>query len=81
MVLVGDVADKTAILIDDMADTCGTVLLAAQKYVTMSNFVVVCKQVELFFVCTQVIDVFVCTQVICFVCTQVIDVFVCTQVK
>ena len=81
MVLVGDVADKTAILIDDMADTCGTVLLAAQKYVTMSNFVVVCKQVELFFVCTQVIDVFVCTQVIdVLVCTQVIC-FVCTQVK
>ena len=33
MVLVGDVNEKTAILIDDMADTCGTVLLAAQKYV------------------------------------------------
>jgi ribose-phosphate pyrophosphokinase len=31
MVLVGDVNEKTAILIDDMADTCGTVLLAAQK--------------------------------------------------
>lgn len=27
MVLVGDVQDKTAILVDDMADTCGTVRL------------------------------------------------------
>jgi ribose-phosphate pyrophosphokinase len=26
MVLVGDVKDKTAILVDDMADTCGTVI-------------------------------------------------------
>ncbi|KAI9824602.1 MAG: hypothetical protein M1832_001692 [Thelocarpon impressellum] len=29
MVLVGDVADKTAILVDDMADTCGTLVKAA----------------------------------------------------
>lgn len=34
MVLVGDVKGKTAILVDDMADTCGTVCLAAEKYVT-----------------------------------------------
>lgn len=27
MVLVGDVVDKVAILVDDMADTCGTVRL------------------------------------------------------
>lgn len=31
MVLVGDVTDKTAILVDDMADTCGTLGLACQK--------------------------------------------------
>ncbi|KAI4524974.1 phosphoribosyl pyrophosphokinase [Schizophyllum commune Loenen D] len=30
MVLVGHVRDKTAILVDDMADTCGTLCLAAQ---------------------------------------------------
>ncbi|OMJ11278.1 Ribose-phosphate pyrophosphokinase 2 [Smittium culicis] len=30
MVLVGDVAGKTAILVDDMADTCGTLGLAAK---------------------------------------------------
>jgi hypoxanthine phosphoribosyltransferase len=34
MVLVGGVKGKTAILVDDMADTCGTVCLAAEKYVT-----------------------------------------------
>ncbi|XP_076319121.1 ribose-phosphate pyrophosphokinase 2 isoform X1 [Tachypleus tridentatus] len=31
MVLVGDVKDKIAILVDDMADTCGTVCHAADK--------------------------------------------------
>jgi ribose-phosphate pyrophosphokinase len=31
MVLVGDVTDKVAILVDDMADTCGTIVLAAEK--------------------------------------------------
>lgn len=31
MVLVGDVKDRTAILVDDMADTCGTIVHAAQK--------------------------------------------------
>ena len=30
MVLVGHVQGKTAILVDDMADTCGTLCLAAQ---------------------------------------------------
>lgn len=30
MVLVGNVADKIAILVDDMADTCGTLVLAAK---------------------------------------------------
>jgi len=30
MVLVGNVAEKTAILVDDMADTCGTLGLAAE---------------------------------------------------
>lgn len=29
MVLVGDVRNKTAILVDDMADTCGTLVKAA----------------------------------------------------
>ncbi|CAH1778388.1 unnamed protein product [Owenia fusiformis] len=31
MVLVGDVKDRIAILVDDMADTCGTVCHAAEK--------------------------------------------------
>ncbi len=31
MVLVGDVKDRVAILVDDMADTCGTVCEAARK--------------------------------------------------
>ena len=30
MVLVGDVVDKIAILVDDMADTCGTLAKAAE---------------------------------------------------
>jgi len=33
MVLVGHVKDKIAILVDDMADTCGTICLAAQHLV------------------------------------------------
>lgn len=33
MVLVGDVSNKIAILVDDMADTCGTLCLAANKLV------------------------------------------------
>ena len=31
MVLVGDVTNKVAIMVDDMADTCGTVCHAAEK--------------------------------------------------
>ena len=31
MVLVGRVKDKIAILVDDMADTCGTLVLAAKQ--------------------------------------------------
>ncbi|KOS15025.1 phosphoribosyl pyrophosphokinase [Malassezia pachydermatis] len=31
MVLVGDAKDKVAVLVDDMADTCGTLDLAAQR--------------------------------------------------
>lgn len=31
MVLVGDVTNRIAILVDDMADTCGTICHAAQK--------------------------------------------------
>ena len=33
MVLVGDVSGRTAILVDDMADTCGTMCQAATKSV------------------------------------------------
>lgn len=33
MVLVGDVKDRTAILVDDMADTCGTICHAAEKLI------------------------------------------------
>ncbi|XP_055607402.1 ribose-phosphate pyrophosphokinase 1 isoform X1 [Uranotaenia lowii] len=33
MVLVGDVKDRVAILVDDMADTCGTIVHAADKLV------------------------------------------------
>ncbi len=32
MVLVGNVDDRTAILVDDMADTSGTLMLASTKY-------------------------------------------------
>ena len=31
MVLFGDVKNRIAILVDDMADTCGTIVLAAQE--------------------------------------------------
>ena len=31
MVLVGDAKDRVAILVDDMADTCGTICHAAEK--------------------------------------------------
>lgn len=31
MVLVGDVKDRTTILVDDMADTSGTLILAAKR--------------------------------------------------
>ncbi|KAJ8014979.1 hypothetical protein DPEC_G00021390 [Dallia pectoralis] len=34
MVLVGDVTDRVAILVDDMADTCGTVCHAADKLIS-----------------------------------------------
>ncbi|XP_015782624.1 ribose-phosphate pyrophosphokinase 1 [Tetranychus urticae] len=33
MVLVGDVKDRTAILVDDMADTCGTICEAAKRLI------------------------------------------------
>ena len=38
MVLVGDVKDRIAILVDDMADTCGTICHAAHKLVIFTNF-------------------------------------------
>ncbi|VDQ08751.1 unnamed protein product [Trichobilharzia regenti] len=33
MVLVGDVSNRVAILVDDMADTCGTICTAADKLI------------------------------------------------
>lgn len=38
MVLVGDVKDRVAILVDDMADTCGTICHAADKSVNYALF-------------------------------------------
>lgn len=37
MVLVGDVKDRVAILVDDMADTCGTICFAADKSAPQST--------------------------------------------
>lgn len=37
MVLVGDVKDRVAILVDDMADTCGTICHAADKSVPAND--------------------------------------------
>lgn len=34
MVLVGDVRDRVAIIVDDMADTCGTLVKAAEVVIT-----------------------------------------------
>lgn len=46
MVLVGDVKDRVAILVDDMADTCGTICHAAEKYVLFSlSFSCACAHV------------------------------------
>lgn len=36
MVLVGDVKDRVTILVDDMADTCGTICHAAEKLVCIN---------------------------------------------
>lgn len=45
MVLVGDVQDKTAILVDDMADTCGTVSCILERQVCncLANICVACQ--------------------------------------
>uniref|UniRef100_A0A4W3IM59 ribose-phosphate diphosphokinase n=1 Tax=Callorhinchus milii TaxID=7868 RepID=A0A4W3IM59_CALMI len=37
MVLVGDVKDRVAILVDDMADTCGTICHAADKLISAGS--------------------------------------------
>ena len=34
MVLVGDVSQRVAIIVDDIADTCGTLSKASTRYVT-----------------------------------------------
>lgn len=52
MVLVGDVKDRVAILVDDMADTCGTICHAADKSVSLRWFclwLVLCINVVTFF--------------------------------
>ena len=33
MVLVGDVAERVAIIVDDIADTCGTLSKASSRFV------------------------------------------------
>lgn len=43
MVLVGDVKDKIAILVDDMADTCGTIVHAADRLVEAGALKVITK--------------------------------------
>ncbi len=40
MVLVGDVKDRTTIIVDDMADTCGTLAKASDKWVGVGVYVV-----------------------------------------
>lgn len=45
MVLVGDVKDRVAILVDDMADTCGTICHAADKSVSFKPFLILLKLV------------------------------------
>lgn len=45
MVLVGDVKDRVAILVDDMADTCGTICHAADKSVSFRPFLILLKLV------------------------------------
>lgn len=39
LVLVGDVKDKVTIIVDDMADTCGTICRAATKYAIHKNHI------------------------------------------
>ncbi|KAG2456917.1 PRPS2 pyrophosphokinase, partial [Polypterus senegalus] len=46
MVLVGDVKDRIAILVDDMADTCGTICHAADKSTVMQFLKVPCVVVS-----------------------------------
>lgn len=49
MVLVGDVKDRVAILVDDMADTCGTICHAAEKYV-FSLFLLSCLSLLIYLI-------------------------------
>ena len=44
MVLVGDARGKVAILVDDMADTCGTIVQVPQSYLRSSSSCHLCWQ-------------------------------------
>ena len=44
MVLVGDVTNRIAILVDDMADTCGTFALAEKKVRKLKMFIYLRQQ-------------------------------------
>ncbi len=48
MVLVGDVKDRTSIIVDDMADTCGTLAKASERCVCVRACVVLCWPAILF---------------------------------
>jgi len=48
MVLVGDVKERIAILVDDMADTCGTICHAAEKYDLLFIILFLCLLIFIF---------------------------------
>lgn len=43
MMLVGDVANRTAIIIDDLADTATTITVSSPVEYTMESILVFCK--------------------------------------